>query len=354
MVAQKKKAKKKSVSTLGKVSILFVSFLLLLIGIGAFQLFGYIFSPNVSKDVVVFVPTGSTYDDVLKIVDEQHFIQKIRAFKWVAKKKDYPQNIKPGRYEFKKGMNTNQVVSSLRYGRQAPIRLTFNNIRTFEELAGKVSRYLEPDSSTFIEAFNKTENQKKYSLSKPTFSTLFIPNTYEFYWNTSPDEFIERMYKEHQRFWDEERMTKLTTIKLTKEEAVTLASIVQEETRKNDEKPIVAGLYLNRLKRGMPLQADPTVKYALKDFAARRITNDMLAVDSPYNTYRNTGLPPGPINFAEVTSIDAVLNATDHNYVYMCAKEDFSGYHNFATNLSQHNNNAAKYHRALNQRKIWK
>ena len=339
---------------LGKFSMVIFALLLLISGFRAYEVFGFIFSPNVKKNAVILIPTGSDFNEVYEIIKSNELLNKENAFNWVAKKKKYKENIKPGRYEIEKGWNTNQLVNLLRAGNQSPIKVTFNNVRNFNDLAGKIAIYFETDSITFSEEFTKDENYKKHGFTKETFSAMFIPNTYEFYWTNTPSDFISKMKKEYHKFWNEDRLTKAKSIELSPVEVCTLASIVQEETVKMDEKAKVAGLYLNRLKRGMLLQADPTIKFAINDFSIRRVTSKMLTVDSPYNTYKYSGLPPGPVNFPEISSIDAVLNAENHDYLYMCAKEDFSGYHNFARNLTQHNINAARYHRELNKNKIWR
>lgn len=339
---------------IGKFSLIIFGVLLIISGVKAYELFGFVFKESVKKDMVLLIPTGSDYKTVENLIINEDVIYSIKAFRWVAKKKDYNNNIKAGRYEVKKGWNTNQLVNILRIGNQTPLKVTFNNVRNFSDLAGKVEQYFEADSIAFLNEFLNEQNYSKYNLSQTTFSSIFIPNTYEFYWTTTPAGFIEKMQFEYERFWDQNRKQKAEKLGLSPLEASILASIVQEETIMPDEKPRVAGVYINRLKRGMLLQADPTVKYAIGDFAIRRITNVMLETESPYNTYKYGGLPPGPINFPEISSIDAVLNAESHSYIYMCAREDFSGYHNFAQNLSQHNAYAAKYRNALNKRKIWK
>jgi UPF0755 protein len=339
---------------LGKLSLIIFGTLLIILGIRAFELYGFIFKPNVAQNSVIFIPTGSTIDQVENSLTEQKVFSNMKAFKWVANKKKYKDSIKPGRYELKKGWTTNEALNKLRSGNQDPVKLTFSNVRLFSELAGKISHYIEADSISLLQKFTDSSIHQKYKFDKTTFSTMFIPNTYEFYWTTSADQFIERMHAEYNHFWNDERIKKAKNLGFSTVEVTTLASIVQEETAKEEEKPAIAGLYLNRIKMGMILQADPTIKYALQDFGIRRITNDMLLTDSPYNTYKNAGLPPGPINFPETSSIDAVLNPKQHNYIYMCAKDDFSGFHNFATNLTDHNRNAARYQKALNQRKIWK
>jgi UPF0755 protein len=339
---------------LGKFSLALFGLLLIISGFRAFELFGYIFKANVTKDFVLFVPEEATFTDVENLLKKNEVLANYKAFRWVSKKKEYNTNIKPGRYELKKGWNTNVVVNKLRNGIQDPLNATFNNVRTFKDLAGKITAYISADSSSLLTEFLRPDNYSDKGFSIETAKCMYIPNTYQLYWTTSPKQFVERMHNEYKRFWTDERIEKANQINMTPIEVSILASIVQEETSKNDEKKKVAGLYLNRLKRGMLLQADPTVKYAHNDFAIRRITLQMLAIDSPYNTYKYQGLPPGPITFPDIISIDAVLHAENHNYLFMCAKEDFSGYHNFATTLSQHNQNAARYHRALNQMNIWK
>jgi UPF0755 protein len=339
---------------LGKLPMLIFGSLLVICGIKAFELYGFIFKPNVTQDSVIYIPTGSSLDQVENTLIEQKVFSNMKAFRWVANKKEYKDSIKPGRYELKKGWNTNEAINKLRSGNQDPVKLTFSNVRLFSELAGKISHYIEADSVSLYQKFTDSDIQKKYKFDKASFSAMFIPNTYEFYWTTSADQFLEKMHQEYNHFWNNERIEKAKKLGFSAVEVTTLASIVQEETAKEEEKPAIAALYLNRLKMGMILQADPTIKYALQDFGIRRISNDMLQTDSPYNTYRYAGLPPGPINFPETSSIEAVLNPKQHNYIYMCAKDDFSGFHNFATNLTDHNRNAARYQKALNQKKIWK
>jgi UPF0755 protein len=253
-----------------------------------------------------------------------------------------------------KGLNTNEILNMLKSGNQQPVKVTFNNLRFIEELAGAVSKYIEPDSAELIRKFNDSTIYEKYGFNKNTFHCMFIPNTYEFYWTTTSDQFLERMSMEYKRFWNEERIRKANEKGLTPEEVMTVASIVQEESNKKDEKPVIAGLYLNRIKRGMLLQADPTVKFALGNFHIKRVLKTQLEVDSPYNTYKYPGLPPGPINFPEISSIESVLNAVKTPYIYMCARQDFSGYHNFSRTLSGHNANARKYKAALDSLGVFK
>jgi UPF0755 protein len=337
-----------------KFSMVVFALLLIILGFRAFELYGFIFKSNVAKDHTLVISTGETFEDVYNKLEKEQVLINYKAFKWIAKKKDYKKNIRPGLYQLKKGTNTNNLVNKLRAGNQDPVELKFHNVNSFADLAGKISDYIEPDSLTLVSKFTDPAIQQKYGFTAATFPAMFIPNTYEFYWTTTPDEFLKRMNAEYERFWNSNRKGKAKKKGLTPVEVVTLASIVEKETAIPEEKPIVAGLYLNRLKRGMALQADPTIKYALNDTSIRRITNDMLKIDSPYNTYKYAGLPPGPIGFPEISSVEAVLNAENHNYLYMCAKEDLSGEHRFAANLVQHNRNAARYRRALNENKIWR
>jgi len=322
-------------------------------GFRGFQLYRYIFDANVRTPGSIKIPINATYQQVIDSLKKHDIIINYIAFDWVAKRKKYDQFIKPGKYLLDKGLTTNEILNMLKSGNQQPVNVTFNNLRFFTELAGDISKYIQPDSVELLQKFNDPAVQEKYGFSQYTFHCMFIPNTYEFYWTTTADQFLERMSMEYKRFWNEERRSKAAEMGLTPEEVMTVASIVQEESNKSDERPIIAGLYLNRIKKGMPLQADPTVKYALGNFHIKRVLNSHLAIDSPYNTYKYPGLPPGPINFPEISSIGAVLNAAKTPYLYMCAREDFSGYHNFAKNLSAHNENARKYKEALDSREIF-
>ncbi len=353
-MAINKKSKLLLFPRVGKFIIIFFSIALLVVGIRAYQLYRYVFEANVKTEQVIIIPEEATHDQVIDTLQATDALLNYKAFRWVSKKKNYPNAIKPGRYLLKEGMNTNQIVNMLRSGRQAPLDVTFNNVRFKEELAGKVSKYIEADSLALLHLFYDEKLIEELGFTSETFKAMFIPNTYEFYWTTTAQEFAERMKMEFDRFWNESRRSKAEKIGLTPVEVTILASIVQEETIKSDELHRVAGLYINRLKRGIPLQADPTVRFAVGDFSLNRILNRHLEIESPYNTYKNPGLPPGPINFPERASLEAVLSYEDHNYIFMCAREDFSGYHNFAVTLREHNRNAARYRAALNERKIWK
>ena len=318
------------------------------------SVYNKIYEPNVKKTTTIYIPTGSDYQRVVKILKDSDLIRDINSFNWVARRKNYSSLFKPGAYKIIEGWSNNILIDKLRSGVQTPVNVTFNNIRFRENLAGRLAHCFEADSISFLSVLNNDSLAKKYGLTHENFTSIFIPNTYEFYWTTSPLKFVERMKKENDVFWSLARKNKAADLGLTPSQVITLASIVQEESNKNDEKPKISGVYINRLRRGMLLQADPTIKFAMKDFTIKRVLNEYLKIDSPYNTYKYAGLPPGPINFPDIASIDAVLNTEKNNYLYFCAKEDFSGYHNFAKTLHEHDINAAKYQNALNRNKIWR
>ncbi len=338
---------------LNKWIVIFFVAAIAVAGFRGYQLYHYIFDANVKTPGSIKIPANATYQQVIDSLKKHDIIINFTAFNWVAKRKKYATSIKAGKYLLDKGLTTNEILNMLRSGDQQPVNVTFNNLRFFSELAGDISKYIEPDSLELLQKFTDPAVQEKFGFTQNTFPCMFIPNTYEFYWTTTADQFLERMWMEYKRFWNEERRKKAEEMGLTPEEVTTIASIVQEESNKRDERPIIAGLYLNRIKKGMPLQADPTVKYALGNFRIKRVLNSHLAIDSPYNTYKYPGLPPGPINFPEVTCIDAVLNAAKTSYLYMCARQDFSGYHNFAKSLSAHLENARKYKAALDSLEIF-
>lgn len=264
----------------------------------------------------------------------------------------YDERVKPGRYVIRPHDTPHDLCLRLLAGNQSPIRLVVPSVRTLDRLASAVGKQLMTDSAAIMDILADNRLIDSLGYTTASFPALFIPNTYEMYWTITPEQFVARMVKENRRYWNTARMDKAKAQGLTPNEVITLASIVDEETNQNDEKPIVAGLYLNRLHRGMLLQADPTVKFALGEFELRRILFAHLETDSPYNTYKYAGLPPGPIRIPSMAAIESVLNPVKHNYIYMCAKEDFTGYHNFASTLSQHNANARRYQQALNRRGI--
>ena len=331
-----------------------VLLVLIIAGIWGYQRYLAIFKTNVKKSGVLYIHTGSGFLQLLDSLKSGHYLNDMNTFKWVAERKNYVKRIQPGAYFIKTGWSNNQLIDFLRSGKQTPVKVTFNNIRFREELAARLSRYLESDSAAFFNVLNDNQIAADFGFSCESFTSMIIPNTYEIYWNTLPKEFLVRMKFEYDRFWNMTRKNKAAAWGLSPLQIVTIASIVQEESNKNDEKPRIAGVYINRIKRGWLLQADPTIKFALGNFQLKRILTKYLTVDSPYNTYKYAGLPPGPINFPDIASVEAVLNAEHHNYLYFCAKEDFSGYHNFAQSLAEHNRNAAKYQAVLNRSKIWK
>lgn len=323
--------------------------------------FGYwlyrtILSSNVNtgeeKEAVIYIPTGSDFDAVMDTLNSQGLLIRENSFRWVADLKKYPENIKPGRYIVRGGMSNNSLTNMLRGGWQSPVNVTFNYMRDVDMLAGKVGRQIEADSVSISKLLHDKEYVKQLGFNEYTLPALFLPDTYEFYWNTDAESFISRMLLEYEKFWNDERKKAAKDKGLSPVEVSILASIVDKETNKTDEMPRIADVYLNRLHNNWLLQADPTLIFAIGDFSIRRVLNFHKETESPYNTYKYIGLPPGPICIPSVAAVKAVLNAEKHNYFYFCAKEDFSGYHNFAKTLSEHNRNAAKYQNALNHRGI--
>jgi len=327
--------------------------LLLIVGFVGFKLYQAFLGPSVtSHEAYFYVYTGDSYDQVLERIKAQNIVRHPALFDFAAARMDYPDMVKPGRYKLTPGMNNRRFIGNLRGGYQDAVKLQFANIRLKEDFAGFLGRNFEADSVAFSAILNNEAVAEKYGFTKDNFYTMFIPDTYNIYWNTSPDKVIERLYEEYRKFWTEERLEKAKALNLTPVEVSILASIVRGEALHNDEMSQIAGLYLNRLKKGMLLQADPTVIFAHNDFTIRRVLNRHLILDNPYNTYRYKGLPPGPINMPPIVAIDAVLNPAQHNYIYMCAKEDFSGYHAFAETVTEHQVNARKFQKALDERNI--
>ncbi len=340
-----------------KILITALVLLTVVAGYSAWQFYAMVYNPNIGfteNDKYFYIPTGSDFRQVSAVLSENGIIQNKASFDWVAEQKKYKLNIKPGRYLLKAGMSNNDLINLLRSGEQEPVTVTFNNVRLKEGLAGKVASFIEADSTELMQLLNDPVFVSKYGFNTVTFFTLFVPNTYEFWWNTSAEQFMERMASEYRAFWTDQRKYKAEKLGLSQSEVSILASIVQKETNRNDEKPTVAGVYLNRLKKGMLLQADPTLIFANRDFTARRVLNRHKRIDSPYNTYMYKGLPPGPICLPSPTSIDAVLNAKDHGYLFFCAKADGSGYHSFAVTYSEHRKNARAFQRELNRKKVYR
>lgn len=298
----------------------------------------------------LYIPTNATFNQVVDSLQKYNLLKDVELFKKSAERNDYGQNIKSGKYLIEPNWTNKQLLSVLKSGRQVPVKVTFNNVRSIYSLAGKVSKQIEADSIALVLYLTDDKMlQDKYGLDAANIGILFLPNTYEFYWNTTPEKFVDKMKKEYDKFWNAERLAKAEELKMTPREVAVLASIVQaEQTSRKSEWPTIAGLYINRLNKNMLLQSDPTVIFAWNDPSIRRVLFRHLEIDSPYNTYKYTGLPPGPILIPEPGVVDAVLNYEKNNYYYMCAKEDLSGAHNFAKTLSEHSVNAQKYQRALN------
>jgi len=321
----------------------------------AYNFYSKIYNVNVIKDSAILIPDNASIDDVVTLINP--YLKDKSSFIWVADLKKYPSLIKPGRFLLSEGMNNNDLVNMLRLGKQKPVKVTFNNQDSLEKLTGRISTQINVDSTELLNAILDTEFLNKSGFTKSNVLGMLIPNSYEFYWNTSAEKFRDKMLKEYYRFWNQERLQKAKKLNLSKNEVITLASIVQKETSKISERPTVAGLYLNRLQDGWPLQADPTIIYALKqkhgqDYIVKRVLNKDLEIESPYNTYKNTGLPPSLISMPDISSIDAVLNPKQHQYFYMCASVTNIGSHEFAKTIAQHNANARKYQKWISKQGI--
>jgi len=316
-------------------------------------IFGLRIKPD-NKETTLYIPGGSTYSRAIDTISANLDIKNIKLFEWIAEKKNYPALVKPGRYVIDRAISYNGLINLLRSGRQTPVRVTYNNIRYLTDLAGRIGGQIEADSASIMDFLSNPLNYSDDGFTKENVISVFIPNTYEFFWDTDSGELYERMLNEYNKFWNEERLEKAQAIKLTQIEVAILASIIDDEVVKADEKPRIAGVYLNRIKRGIPLQACPTIKFALNDFTITRVLKQHLTINSPYNTYKHRGFPPGPIGCPTIEGIDAVLNAEKHDYLYFAAKADFSGYHNFSRTLTEHNRYAAEYQRELNKRKIYR
>lgn len=332
----------KKIITISAVAIISV---LLIYG---FILISKIFSSNTKfeeKEVYVYVPTDANYADVKKILAP--YIKNFDNFELVAEKRDYPQNVKSGRFLLKKDMNNIDLVRAMRSN--IPVKLVFNNQERLENFAGRIGAEIEADSLSLLKAIKDSTFLAANGFNEENVFAMFIPNTYEVYWNTSAEKFRDKMIKEYHNFWTAERIEKAKKQGLTPVQATILASIVHKESVKKDERPRIAGVYLNRLRLEMPLQADPTVIYALKlrdnnfDQVIKRVFYNDLVMRSPYNTYVNKGLPPGPIAMPDITALEAVLNPEKNDYIYFCASVDRFGYHEFTATLAEHNVNAKKY-----------
>lgn len=302
------------------------------------------------KSMFLYIPSSSpTREGVMDSLTKNTMLSSPGIFNWLAGRAGYWENIKPGRFEIKNGMSTLNILRMLKNGSQSQVKIVINKIRTREELAAYLGRQMEADSAEVLRFFNNPDSTRLFGLDTNNIVTAIIPNTYNIYWTTPASRLVRRLYSEREEFWNKERQAKLTAAGLTKESAYILASIVEEETNKNDEKPVMASVYMNRIKKNMSLSADPTVKFALRNFGLKRITLKHIreSASSPYNTYTNKGLPPGPICTPSIKTLDAVISPAQTDYLFFCAKPDFSGYHSFASNETDHFRNARLYQKAL-------
>lgn len=340
-----------------KILLFLVLIVLVIGGLFAWRMWREVFGPGTTfaaEEKVLLIPSGADLDQVVDSLKATGIVEDMKTFHWVAERKKYAGKVRPGRYVVPSGMSMNDLVNKLRNGEQDPVRITFTNIKNIPQLAGQVAKYLEADSLSMIEAIMSRATAERLGFTRETIISLFLPNTYEVWWTVTPDQLINRFAKEYKRFWTPERLAAAKAMGLSQSEVSTLASIVQAETGKATDAPMIAGVYLNRLRIGMPLQADPTLKFALgMDTLNRLLTADM-RIDSPYNTYTHVGLPPGPINLPEPRYIDAVLHPSKSSYLYFCAREDLSGYSNFSATYQQHQVNARRYQQALNKRGIFR
>lgn len=336
-----------------------IAFSVLLSSFG-FYFWQIVYSPNIlvsqgpdkRDDTFIYIPSGSTFEDVMQILHDGKIYHDEMSFRFMAKMMDYPQQVKAGRFLLRENTSNREAISILRSGEQVPLNVTFNNIRTKEELAIQLCRNLEADRNVFLKLLNTPETVTELGFDTTTIMCMFLPNTYQFMWNTSAKDVLTRMHNEYKKYWNEERKLKAANVGLSPVEVSILASIVDSETAYEPEKPTVAGLYINRLQKSMKLESDPTVKFALRQFEIRRVLDKHLEIDSPYNTYKVRGLPPGPIRLPSISGLEAVLNYEKHDYIFMCANVDAPG-HAFAKTGSEHARNAAAYHRWLNQQRIY-
>ncbi len=344
---------KKGLSLKAKIITAFVLLVVVLLSITGITYYLRYFGESVTgNEKYLYIKTGSSFDDVYKTIRDKEIVKDSVVFHWAAVNMVYPSVVKPGKYKLTEGMSNRHFINMLKSGNQEPVKLSFRGYRLKEDFAKYISTQLETDSASLVQLLDSTSLISKYGFNRDNIYGMFIPNSYELYWNTSAQEFFERMHEEYQKFWTKKRLAKAEEMSLKPLEVISLAAIVDAEALHDKEMPTIAGLYMNRYKRGIKLQADPTVIYANKDFSIRRVLNKQLTKDSPYNTYLYKGLPPGPIMMPSIAAIDAVLNYAHHNYIYMCAKEDFSGYHNFAVTEAEHRANARRFQQALNQRNI--
>lgn len=313
------------------------------------------FGVNVTgKQEYLYIHTGAGFNQVYKTIKDEGMVKDTASFLWAAENMNYTGRVKPGRYHLHEGMSNRRLINMLASGSQEPVTVSFHNLRLKEQFAGFISKKIEPDSTAIINLLDSASFVQKYGFTTENVYTMFLPNSYQMYWNTTPEKFFKRMYANYEKFWTPERRQKAAAINLSPIQVSILASIVDAEALHDDEMPTIAGLYLNRMKKGMKLEADPTVIFAKNDFTIKRVLKKYLTTDSPYNTYLHTGLPPGPVMMPSVNAVNSVLDYKKNDYIYMCAKEDFSGYHNFATNAADHHANALRFQHALDERNIKK
>jgi conserved hypothetical protein, YceG family len=325
-------------------------------GWGAYYYLTY-YQPNIQthakNHAYVFIPSGGNFSGLLDSLNAQNLLKNPKRFLRAAQKEQLAQRIKAGRYRLENNLGNKAAVRIFTLGLQSPVKLTISgSIRSKERLAGILSRPIEADSAQCYQVLNDEALLQSLGMDSTSLFAFILPNTYEVYWNTPPKKILERLLAEYQNFWNPERTRTAETIGMKPLEVSILASILCEETRYEPEMPVMAGVYINRLRLKMPLQADPTVKFALRDPSIQRVLYKHLEVDSPYNTYKHTGLPPGPICVPSIASIEAVLHYQTHNYLYFCASPDFNGSHLFASSLKEHSRNARAFHKALNERNI--
>ncbi len=349
-------AKKATKSNFRKYVYITLGILLVLIVAAGLKIYEDVLSPNVNvisgETAVLYVHTGQNFEMLTKDIDGKKVLRDVDALKRLVKILGYESKIKPGRYKLTSEMGNLQIIKLLISGKQDPIDIVFKYADTKEDLASFWGKQLEADSLEILKMLNDSSFAAKYDLTTDNIATVFIPNKYNFYWNTTAFKLLDRMLDEYDHFWDSVRVQKANQLNLTKPQVSILASIVQKETHNYTEMPIIAGVYYNRFEKGMLFQADPTIIFALKDKTIKRVYGKMLDVESPYNTYKFKGLPPGPICIPTVQAIDAVLNLQHHHYIYFCAKADFSGYHSFAETFAQHQINAQKFQHELNKRGV--
>ncbi len=342
------------------LKVFLVAIVLVMVGAGvfAYEMYKGVYSPSIflnkNKEFeYMYIHTNATMADVDSIINNQFKVRYPEALQMVIEKKNFTK-VKPGKYRILNGMSNNALINLLRSGNQEEVNYTIKFHRTLAEAVHQASLGIEPKEADIMAAFTDSLLLDSLGMTKENVICLFVPNTYRIYWNTQPKDFVRRLHREYKAFWNDIRSQRARELKMTPEQVVTMASIVDRETKWNDEKPRIAGVYLNRFHRGIKLQADPTIVFASGDFALRRVLNRHLEIPSPYNTYINTGLPPGPICTPSIPSIESVLYPEKHNYLFFCAKTDFSGYHSFASTYEEHNANAKCFRDALNERSIFK